>query len=210
MTIVNGIQNGNNYANKWDRADTKSRGDFRKVLRFSREGGLQLIPKRLEESTMEHTIISKESFHIIGVELKTTTQDGKNFVEIPQFWEKVLEEGHIEKIPAKKFQDTVLGICMDFEPSGSFSYIIGSEVTSIENTPEDMVCKMIPAGNYAVFTARGKMPGSIQETFKYIYQEWLPNSGYQRANSADFELYDERCRNAENAEVDIYVPIVST
>ena len=159
---------------------------------------------------MEHAIISKESFHIIGVELKTTTQDGKNFVEIPQFWEKVLEEGQIEKIPDKKFQDTVLGICMDFEPGGRFLYIIGSEVTSTENTPENMVCRKIPAGKYAIFTARGKMPGSIQETFKYIYQEWLPNSGYQHANSADFELYDKRCHDAENPEVDIYVPIVSS
>ena len=159
---------------------------------------------------MEHTIISKHSFHIIGVELKTTTHDGKNFVEIPQFWDKVLEEGQIEKIPDKKFQDTVLGICMDFESNGRFSYIIGAEVISTENTPEDMVCRKIPAGKYAVFTACGVMPGSIQETFKYIYQEWLPNSEYQRANSADFELYDERCRSAENPEVDIYVPIVST
>ncbi len=159
---------------------------------------------------MEHTIISKESFRIIGVELKTTTHDGKNLVEIPQFWEKVIEEGQIAKIPDKKFQDTVLGICMDFESSGSFSYIIGSEVNGTENTPADMVCRTIPAGKYAVFTARGKMPFSIQETFKYVYQEWLPNSEYRRANSADFELYDERCHDAENAEVDIYVPIESS
>ena len=158
---------------------------------------------------MEHTIISKESFRIIGVELKTTTHDGKNFVEIPQFWEKVLEEGQIEKIPDKKFQDTVLGICMDFEHSSRFSYIIGSEVTSTENTPEDMVCRTIPAAQYAVFTARGKLPDSIQDVTRYIYREWLPNSEFQRANSADFEWYDERSEDEDNGEVDIYVPIVS-
>ena len=159
---------------------------------------------------MEHAITSKESFHIIGVELKTTSHDGKNLAEIPQFWKKVIEEGQLERIPDKKYKDTVLGICMDFEHGGRFSYIIGAEVTSTENTPEDMVWRMIPASKYAIFTARGNMPGSIQETFRYIYQEWLPNSGYQRANSADFELYDERCRDSENAEVDVYVPIASS
>ena len=107
---------------------------------------------------MEHTIISKKSFPVIGVELKTTTHDGRNYVEIPQFWEKVINEGQLDNIPDKKLKNTVLGICMDFEPSGRFSYIIGSEVTSTENTPEDMVCKTIPASKYAVFTARGKMP----------------------------------------------------
>jgi AraC family transcriptional regulator len=65
---------------------------------------------------MEYAIISKESFPIIGVELKTTTREGKNIVEIPQFWKKVLEEGQIDRIPDKKSQDTVLGICIDFEP----------------------------------------------------------------------------------------------
>ena len=159
---------------------------------------------------MEHTIISKRSFPVIGVELKTTTHDGMNYVEITQFWEKVLKEGQIDNIPDKKLKNTVLGICMDFEPSGRFSYIIGSEVTSTENTPNNMVCRTIPASKYAVFTARGKIPGSIQDTFKYIYQEWLPNSNLQRANSAEFELYDERCEDAENAEVDIYIPIVSS
>jgi len=159
---------------------------------------------------MKQKVITKESFPIIGIELKTTTHDGKNFVEIPQFWEKVMQQGQIDNIPNKKYPGTVLGICMDFQTDGSFSYIIGTEVTKAENIPGDMVCKTIPAARYAVFTARGKMPGSIQDTVKYIYQEWLPNSEYQRADSADFELYDQRYHGGENAEVDIYIPIVSS
>jgi AraC family transcriptional regulator len=160
------------------------------------------------EDVMEYEIVSKESFPVIGVELKTTTQDGKNFVEIPQFWGKVLEAGQLDRIPDRKSHGTVLGICMDFDPPGRFSYIIGAEVSCTKNVPDDMVCKTIPAAEYAVFTARGKMPDSIQYTVKYIYNEWLPNSKYQRADSADFELYDERCHDEESAEVDIYVPIV--
>jgi len=159
---------------------------------------------------MEPAIISKGSFPIIGIELRTTTRDGMNFTEIPQFWVKVLEKGQITKIPDRKSPDTILGICMDFESDGSFSYIIGAEVTSTENTPDDMVCRTIPTAKYAVFTARGKMPDSIQDVTKYIYQKWLPNSEFQRANLADFELYDERFDAEENAEVDIYVPIVSS
>jgi len=159
---------------------------------------------------MEPAIVSKESFIIIGIELRTTTRDGMNFTEIPQFWEKVLEKKQIVEIPDRKSPDTILGICMDFESNGSFSYIIGAEVTSTKNTPDDMVCRTIPAAKYAVFTARGKMPDSIQYVTKYIYHKWLPNSEFQRANSADFELYDERFDDEENAEVDIYVPIVSS
>ena len=156
---------------------------------------------------MEPAIITKQSFPIIGIELQTTTRDGLNFIEIPQFWANVLEKGQIAKIPDRKFPDTLLGICMDFDSEGRFAYIIGAEVTSTDNTPDDMVCRTIPAATYAVFTARGKMPDSIQDVTKYIYQKWLPNSQFQRANLADFELYDERFCDEKNAAVDIYVPI---
>ena len=159
---------------------------------------------------MKQRFVTKESFPIIGIELNTTTQDGKNFVEIPRFWEKVMQQGQIDSIPNKKYPGTVLGICLDFQKNGSFSYIIGAEVTHTENTPDDMVSKTIPAARYAVFTACGKMPGAIQDTFKYIYQEWLPNSEYRHAGSADFELYDERSHGGESAEVDIYIPVVSS
>jgi len=159
---------------------------------------------------MEATIISKDSFPIIGIELRTTTNKGANFIEIPQFWKNVLGKGQIDKIPDRKNPDTVLGICMDFEPDGSFSYIIGSEVMSTKNIPDGMVTRTIPAAKYAVFTASGKMPNSIQDTVKYIYRKWLPNSEFQRANSADFELYDKRFDDEEHAEVAIYVPIVSS
>jgi AraC family transcriptional regulator len=162
-----------------------------------------------EERTMAHRIIKKESFSIIGIELKTTTRDGKNYFEIPQFWQKVLQQRQIDNIPNKKHPSTVLGICMDFESDGRFSYIAGTEVINTETIPAGMVCKTIPAASYAVFTARGKVPDSIQNTFKYVYDEWLPKSGYRRAESAEFELYDERWQDGgAKAEVDIYIPIV--
>ena len=103
-----------------------------------------------------------------------------------------------------------MGICLDFRADGAFTYIIGSEVTNTDNVPDDMVSKKIPDAKYAVFSACGKMPDSIQNTFKYIYHEWLPKSKYQHADSPEFELYDERSDDSENAEVDIYVPIVSS
>ena len=92
---------------------------------------------------MEPKIISKKAFPVIGIELKTTTRGGKNFLEIPQFWQRAIQNEQIKKIPNKKQTATVLGICMDFEADGAFSYIIGSEVTDTDHVPDDMVCKQI-------------------------------------------------------------------
>jgi predicted transcriptional regulator YdeE len=161
-----------------------------------------------EVKLMKYKTIIKESFPIIGMELRTTTENGKNFDEIPIFWENVQKNSYLDQIPNKKYDGIVLGICMGFESDGSFSYIIGAEVKNLIQHPAGMVCKTIPAARYAVFTACGMIPKSIQDTFKYIYQEWLPNSEYRRGASAEFELYDDRSHNGDNAEADIYIPIV--
>lgn len=157
---------------------------------------------------MEYKIVSKDSFSIIGVELITTLSDEKDFGEIPKFWEKVMSDGLIDTIPNKKFPDTILGVSMNFKADGAFSYVIGVEVLGSDNIPEGMICSTIPAANYAVFTAHGQIPKSIQDTSNYIYKEWLPNSDYKRAETAEFELYDDRCQRGEDAEVDIYLPVL--
>ena len=43
-----------------------------------------------------------------------------------------------------------------------------------------------------------------------IFTVWLPKSKYQHAGSPEFELYDDRSGDGEHAEVDIYVPAVSS
>ena len=157
---------------------------------------------------MIYKLIPRKAFQVIGVELNTTTQDETDFNEIPQFWNTVLQEERISCIPNKRYQGTVLGVSMDFDKDGSFTYIIGAEVTHIDIVPQGMVYRTIPSSTYAMFTAKGQIPVSIQQTSRYIYQQWLPNSAYRRTTTAEYELYDERCKRGENAEVDIYIPVV--
>ena len=159
---------------------------------------------------MEAQIIEQPAFDIIGIELRTTTLDGNNFTEIPRFWQDVLAQDSIARIPDRKDANAVLGISIDMAADGSFSYIIGCEVTTTENKPAGMVARTVSAATYAVFTARGNMPDAIQQTTRSIYREWLPNSGYRRTDGADIERYDERFEDSDNPEMDIYVPIVSS
>lgn len=158
---------------------------------------------------MEPKIVTKNGFSIIGMELKTTTKDGQNFKEIPQFWEKLLQQDILSRIPNKSQEATSLGMCVDFnKEDGSFSYIIACEVSSTDDIPEDMITKTIPDAEYAVFTCKGPLPDSIQNMVGFIHDEWFKNSEYKHAGTAEFELYDERCTGGTDCEVDIYVPIV--
>jgi AraC family transcriptional regulator len=73
-----------------------------------------------------------------------------------------------------------------------------------------MIGRVIPAATYAVFTARGPCTKAIQDTTRYIYSTWLPESGYEHAMTADLEVYDERCKDDDTSEVDICIPIVKS
>ena len=157
---------------------------------------------------MEPKIVKKESMTVIGIPLETSVLDGKNFKEIPELWERVLKENLHEQIPNKVNEEVLLGICMDFDGSDKFTYMIASPVTTTDKIPEGMVVREIAANTYAQFTARGEMPKSIQDTFKYIYGEWLPGSDYKRGCGLDIEWYDERCTDCADSEVDILVAVV--
>ncbi len=156
---------------------------------------------------MEPMIINKESFMVIGPGIRSTLENGQNSIQIPKFWEKCIKLKYWEKIPNKVDQRKFYGICTDINPDGSFKYIAANEVTSLENIPKGMTGKVIQAGSYAVFTAKGKIPDKIHEVTRYIYGEWFNKSGYERGNAEDLEVYEDKRINLPEPEVDIYIPI---
>lgn len=157
---------------------------------------------------MQHKITQLPDLPVIGFEIRTTTQDGRNHREIPAFWDRVIQSGDIERIPGRLRKKTLLGICLDGEKSGAFTYLIAAEARAEGALPKGMVRRTIAASRYAVFTARGPMPESIPQAFQYIFGEWLPDSGYRQADGAVIEWYDERFHKGDEAELDIYLPIV--
>jgi AraC family transcriptional regulator len=70
-----------------------------------------------------------------------------------------------------------------------------------------MVSREIPAYTYAVFAHIGALD-KLSDTYQYIYQVWLPQSGYKMAAYVDFEYYNEDFKDfAPDSRLYIYVPI---
>lgn len=57
-------------------------------------------------------------------------------------------------------------------------------------------------------TAKGVFD-TLGNTFDLVYFDWLPQTGYNRAEADEFEVYDERFLGPEDetSEVDIYIPV---
>jgi len=73
---------------------------------------------------------------------------------------------------------------------------------------------MIPEALFAVFSTppsnEDNFSSTLKDTWKFIFSEWLPNSGYEfDDNSIAFELYDERSMVDTGRVCSICIPIVN-
>ncbi|RAJ25364.1 GyrI-like domain-containing protein [Pedobacter cryoconitis] len=144
------------------------------------------------------------SFHIIGISVRTTNENGQSAKDIPVLWEKFMSEGILDQIP-NKIDNSLYCIYTDYEKDHTKPYttILGCKVENLSEVPNHMVSKTIKDATYQKFVAEGNlMQGAV-------YNEWTKiwNSESGRTFTADFEVYDERSLNPENAVVDIFVAV---
>jgi AraC family transcriptional regulator len=82
------------------------------------------------------------------------------------------------------------GACYNTDDAG-FDYIAGAEVASETGLPPDLATLRLTPQRYAVFT-HAEHVSTVRGTFMAIFNEWLPRLGFQSADAAVFERYDER------------------
>ncbi len=151
--------------------------------------------------TIEST--TKSTFHVIGIKVETSNE--KAILDIPQLWNQFFSENTQNQIPNKKCND-VFAIYTDYEGDYTqpYSYILGCSVSSLEVIPVGMVGMSIPSNNYDIYTAKGKIPDVVAETWQII---WKEDNDSKRAYQTDFEIYSQEYGDLEVSEVKIYIGI---
>ena len=108
-------------------------------------------------------------------------------------------------------------ICFPSGDKETFDHVNCVRVSSLDGIAAGLYKNFVPAATYAIFTSPPTRFGnngfvkSITRTWEYIYETWLPDSGYIiDQNKLDFEFYDERCHGDENSfqSMEIYVPVI--
>lgn len=95
---------------------------------------------------------------------------------------------------------------IDFDPSAEFEKWAAVEVSEFEDVPADLRTFILPKGLYAIFHYQGL--SSDNSIFRYIFDEWLPNSNYVLDARPNFEVLGEKYKNNNpESEEDIYIPI---
>jgi AraC family transcriptional regulator len=149
---------------------------------------------------MDYRIEKKEAFNAI---VKARMFGENSDKEIPAFWDEYFAQGLHKQIAG------AMGVCGEVMEGGKFMYGIGcpEEWLKGENYPEGFESWAIPAATWAIFKCVGPMPDSIQDMWKRIYSEWLPQSKYEIVPGHYFEYYTEGDTASADYISEIWIPI---
>jgi predicted transcriptional regulator YdeE len=153
-------------------------------------------------------IQQQDGFYVVGITARTTNareMSGKG--KIGTVWETFLQPGLVAKIPNKVGVD-LIAVYTDYETdhTGHYTYLLGLPITTAEGVPAKLTVKRIPAGRYAVFSSnKGPIKQVVPEIWQRIWSMSPRELGGRRAFKTDYEIYDQRAADPENAQIDVYV-----
>lgn len=159
---------------------------------------------------MNPTIVEEPEFIVAGIVARTSNaQEMAADGIIGKQWTQFMREGVLAKIP-NKADSSIVAVYTDYasDKDGEYTYLLGARVTSDAGLPTGIVTRRIPGGRFAVFTTeKGPGPKVVPEMWGRINS--LPKSavGGDRVYRADYEIYDERARDPQNLQADVYIRI---
>jgi AraC family transcriptional regulator len=163
---------------------------------------------------MEPKMVRKTAVKLAGFAVKVKN---KEYTEaFTNLWQEYAFDGRQKKLHGESFlkNHVEYGACFPENPeNGEFEYVVGIEVKDKHDIPKDYYVCTIPEALYAVFipppSDKDKLSFSIAGTYKYIFSEWFPNSGYEfMENGVDFVLCDENCQAETGKFTEINIPVV--
>ncbi len=154
-----------------------------------------------QDVSMKPIIEHREKKLFIGLELRTNNEECS--LAMPAHKERFFKEDILSRIP-NKINENVLALYTDYEGDYTkpYSWILGSEVSSLEQVPEGLVGKTIPESKYALFTTQGEFPQGLIAVWQNVWESGLP-----RSYTSDFEVYRSDFDPQGNPEVKVYIAV---
>lgn len=169
---------------------------------------------------MKPVIKKMPAFKVAGYGIKTNITSGY-MKDIAAYWENYSGENLENKMYAQLSppKHGEVGLCVP-GLEGNVTYLLGVIVEDFAKVTDDMLTAEVPEAEYAVFTTPpvdlsdagvyqdNQLSTAVKSTWKYIFEEWFPESGYVYDEAGlDFEFYDERCHNRPDSVMDVYIPV---
>ncbi|MBT2687633.1 AraC family transcriptional regulator [Bacillus sp. ISL-47] len=158
---------------------------------------------------MQYSIVEKGAFQVAGVKRAFSLCNEENLSGIPKMWDEVNRDGTSDRLFQLNNGEMkgVLGICVDNRNTkpDSMDYWVaasckGEKLESLESME-------IPASKWAVFEVHGAMPYAMQNTWKKIFSEWFPSSGFEHAGAPEMEVYPAGDASSPDYYSEVWIPV---
>ena len=137
---------------------------------------------------------------IVGITARTSNSAPDMQAVIASLWQRFFEGGEAKRIK-NAAAPIPIGLYSDYSQANTakeleYDITVGFEVADGGDIPQGMTAKHIPAGDYAIFSAKG-----TSEAVAALWQEiWA--TPLNRRYSGDFELY-----GASGDQIEIYIAL---
>lgn len=141
---------------------------------------------------------------MVGIK-ETVLNDGEyNFKRIPQMWVEAHRDGWVQRIFELSNGNPwgVMGAISDYTDTHLDYYIAAS---SDIKKPKYMDELFVEKSLWVIFSCIGR--NTIQPTWKRIYGEWFPLSGFEHTGGAEIEWYSDGDVADEKYLTEIWIPI---
>ena len=164
---------------------------------------------------MNVTYAHKPALTFIGFSTSIRPEEGHQ--KCPEFWDQAYAREYARlwrtmtpETPVEKaILDNGVGMyAICDEKEGSFEYWIAGLYKG-GPVPEGLKRYTFPESDWAMFSAKGPLPGSLQSLNTQVWQEWYPNEGqkYMGNGNAMLEVYSAGDMRSPDYECGIWVPV---
>ena len=174
--------------------------------RFSQNFGQEL---KVNLKNMAPKIVTIQAKKLIGFSIEMSLLDNQTQTIWQLFMPRLKEITNAVSADLFSLQNYPSTYFTNFTPETIFTKWAAVEVKDFSSIPDGFEKLELIGSNYAVFLHKGNTE-MFAKNAKYIYTEWLPNSGFQLDNQPHFEVLGDKYLGHENpeSEEEIWIPIV--
>ncbi len=159
---------------------------------------------------MDYRIVHNQSFQIVGFKKRITLQfEGEN-PQIASLYEHLTPERVAQLKALCDIQPQgMLSVSANFtertEEGSELDQYIGIATTQVP--PSGYEALPVDESDWAVFTAIGSFPQTVQDVWARIYSEWLPASEYQLTGGPELLKHESPDLTKPDCKSEIWIPV---
>jgi predicted transcriptional regulator YdeE len=150
-------------------------------------------------------------FYVAGYSVRTNNiKEAGGDGEIAKLWMRFYQEGLQAQIPHQTGGGIIVAYSdySSHEPDTEYTYLLGTQVDSIEGLPKDLAYRKIPAGTYAVVPSeQGMFQEVIPAVWKKIWTTTPAQLGGNRTFLTDYETYTQDDSNPGSGKIEVHLGI---